>query len=62
MRVKDHKKGKEEEVEMPFEGAEKVKDIEMGDLSSELCKMNFQTTKSCAAMWQHVIWECPLQV
>ena len=45
MRVKDHKKAKEEEGGMPFEGAEKVKDIQMGDLSCELCNMNFRTAK-----------------
>ena len=48
---------KKRRVKMPFEGAEKVKDIEMGDLSCELCNMNFQTTKVCKAMWQNFIWE-----
>ena len=31
---------------MPFEGAEQVKEIQMGDLYCQLCNMNFTTTKS----------------
>ena len=37
---------KKRRVEMPFEGAEQVKDIQMGDLYCQLCNMNFTTTKS----------------
>ena len=50
-------------MEMPFEGAEKVKDIEMGDLCCELCNINFQTTKSlCSRVAKfhlgNVLYEC----
>ena len=31
---------------MPFEGAEQVKEIQMGDLYCELCNMKFKRTKS----------------
>ena len=37
---------KKRRVEMPFEGAQQVKEIQMGDLYCELCNMNFKTTKS----------------
>ena len=37
---------KKRRVEMPFEGAEQVKEIQMGDLYCQLCNMNFKTTKS----------------
>ena len=37
---------KKRRVEVKFEGAEKVKDVEVGDVTCDICNLTFKTTKS----------------
>ena len=47
MKGRGHKRGKRKGgLKESFEGAEEVKDVEVGDVTCDICNLTFKTTKS----------------